>query len=283
MLQLYHYGTAVCAAKVRIVLAEKALEWEGVTVILGLDGGKPPPGVLTQHDPAYLKLNPNGVVPTLVHDGKVVIESTVILEYLDDAFPRTPLRPVDAYERARMRLWMKRLDDGLHASAGVLMNAVGYRHRYLGMAPEALEKYLQEVRDPDKRAVKKQVIEQGPDAPQVVGALHKFQRVIADIDRRLEEAQWLAGDAYSLAEAAYAPYMYRLETMQMSELWEGDLPRVRAWYQGIKDRPSFHKGIIAPAIDANFRLLREKGKEEWPRMRTKLLSRAQLSAVVGKP
>ncbi|MEO8204391.1 MAG: glutathione S-transferase family protein [Betaproteobacteria bacterium] len=283
MLQLYHYGTAVCAAKVRIVLAEKRLEWEGITVILGLDGGTPAPGVLTQHDPVYLKLNPNGVVPTLVHDGKVVIESTVILEYLDDAFPQFSLRPVDFHERARMRLWLKRLDDGLHAAAGVLMNAVGYRHRYLDMKPEALERYLKEVRDPDKRAVKKQVIEQGSDAPQVIGALHRFQRVLADLEIRLGDAQWLAGGAYSLAEAAYAPYMYRLETMQMAELWEHDLPRVRDWYMRIKERPSFSQGIIAPAIAANFDLLREKGKVEWPKLRTKLLPRSQLPAAAGLP
>lgn len=277
MLELYHYGTAVCAAKVRIALAEKRLPWESRTVILGLDGGKPPPGVLTQHDPAYLKLNPKGVVPTLVHDGKVVTESTVILEYLDDAFPQVALRPADAHGRARMRLWMKRLDDGLHASAGVLMNAVGYRYRYLGMAPADLEKYLEEVRDPEKRAVKRQVIELGSDAPQVVGALRGFQRVIEDIEAVLGEGPWLAGDAYSLAEAAYAPYMFRLETMQMAEIWEDGLPRVGDWYRRIKERPSFHTGVLAPAIQANLELLREKGKLEWPKLRTKLLPRGTMA------
>ena len=54
--------------------------------------------------PEYLKINPRGVVPTLVHDGKVVRESNVILEYLEDAFPAHPLRPEDPFERAEMRL-----------------------------------------------------------------------------------------------------------------------------------------------------------------------------------
>src|SRR3989304_2272059 len=84
MLLLYHYGTAVCAAKARMVLSEKGLPWEGRIVRLGLDGSKPAPGVLTQHDPEYLKLNPNGGVPTPVHDGKVVIESTVTNEDLGE-------------------------------------------------------------------------------------------------------------------------------------------------------------------------------------------------------
>ena len=280
MLLLYHYGTAVCAAKVRIVLSEKGLPWEGRIVRLGLDGSKPAPGVLTQHDPEYLKLNPNGVVPTLVHDGKVVIESTVINEYLDETFPEVPLRPADAYARARMRLWTKRLDEGLHAAAGILMNAIGYRHRYLSMAPADYRKYMNEVRDPDKREIKRQVIERGIEAAPVVGALHKFQRMILDIEEKLGASRWLAGETYSLADASYTPYMYRLETMQMSELWEAGCPQVCDWYRRIKERPSFHEGVIAPAVTANLELLREKGKEEWPKLRSKLLPQTVRRATV---
>lgn len=273
MLVLYHYGTAVCAAKVRIVLSEKKLPWEGRTVILGLDGSKPKPGVLTQHDPEYLKLNPNGVVPTLVHDGKVVIESTLINEYLDETFPEIPLRPSDAYGKVQMRLLTKRLDEGLHAAAGVLMNAVGYRHRYLNMDPADYERYLANVTDPEKREVKRQVIAQGAEAPAVVGALRKFQRLILDIEQRLSSGSpWLLGESYTLADASYTPYMYRLETMQMSELWKPSCPHVCDWYRRIKERPSFHEGVVAPAVAANLELLREKGKEIWPQLRSKLLT-----------
>lgn len=282
MLELYHYGTAVCAAKVRIVLAEKGLPWKGHIVILGLDGSKPAPGVLTQHDPAYLKLNPNGVVPTLVHDGKVIIESTVINEYLDDVFPDVPLRPTHAYGRAQVRMWTKRIDEGLHAAAGVLMNAVGYRYRYLSMQPANLTRYLNDVRDADKREIKRQVIEQGVEAPQVVGALQKFQRLILDIEHTLVASRWLAGEAYTLADASYAPYMFRLETMQMAELWEPLCPRVCDWYQRVKERSSFHAGVIAPAVAANLGLLRAKGRQEWPKLRAKLLGQP-LVVVVSKP
>ena len=78
MITLYHHGSSVCAAKVRVALAEKSLPWQGVYVDI-LRGD--------QFDPAYTKLNPKAVVPTLVHDGKVIIESTVICEYLDECFP----------------------------------------------------------------------------------------------------------------------------------------------------------------------------------------------------
>lgn len=104
MLKLYHNDMSVCAAKVRTVLAEKGAAWEGVHMDLRA-------GDTQKHD--YLKLNPNAVVPTLVHDGRVIIESTVICEYLDDAFPQNPLKG-NAIENARMRLWTKQLDEGLH-------------------------------------------------------------------------------------------------------------------------------------------------------------------------
>ena len=110
MIQLYHNDMSSCSQKVRLGLAEKHLDWGSEHLSLR-DGD--------QYEPAYLALNPNGVVPTLVDDGHVIIESQVILEYLDDAYPEPPLRPANATERARMRLWTKQLDEGgacLHGS-----------------------------------------------------------------------------------------------------------------------------------------------------------------------
>ena len=96
MLELYHAGLTACSKKVRLSLREKGLSYVSHYVELGR---------FQQHDPDYLKLNPNGLVPTLIHDGVPVIESTVINEYLDDVFPEVLLRPGDPVERARMRVW----------------------------------------------------------------------------------------------------------------------------------------------------------------------------------
>ena len=105
MLELYHHGTSVCAAKPRIVLAEKGIEWKGhyVDILAG-----------EQFKPEYMKLNPNAVVPTLVHDGHVIIESTVICEYIDEFFPNPPLKPDNPADRAQMRIWTKRIDEQVH-------------------------------------------------------------------------------------------------------------------------------------------------------------------------
>ena len=94
MLTLYDFGNSVCCQKVRITLCEKGLDWEASPVNLFRS---------EQYDPAYLKLNPKGVVPTLVHDGKPVNELTLICEYIDETFPEPPLMPKDPWQRSRAR------------------------------------------------------------------------------------------------------------------------------------------------------------------------------------
>lgn len=109
MLELYDNYISVCAQAVRLALAEKQLDWVKHHVRFQTND---------RFAPEYLKLNPKSQVPTLVHDGRVVVESTVILEYLEDRFQEHPLRPVDPYDRARMRIWTKKVDEGIHAACG---------------------------------------------------------------------------------------------------------------------------------------------------------------------
>ena len=118
MLELHHANTSVCAQKVRLVLAEKELDWTGH--VIDIRRGE-------QFDPAYLKLNSKAVVPTLIHDGAVIVESSVIDEYLDDAFAAPPLKSEDPLARARMRLWVKAIDDGLHAAVVTLSFSIVLR------------------------------------------------------------------------------------------------------------------------------------------------------------
>ena len=130
MLYLYHGTTSVCAIKARLALHEKGLEWDGE--ILDLHRGD-------QHRPEYLQLNPNGVVPTLVHAGRVIIESTLIIGYLDESFPDPPLMPSDPFQRAQARLWMKKIDDYLHAACSTVTFAIAFRQGLLKRTPEELE------------------------------------------------------------------------------------------------------------------------------------------------
>ena len=105
-LELYHNDMSTCAQKVRLTLTEKCLDW--TSHHMDLRKGD------TRTD-EYKKLNPNAVVPTLIDKGTVICESTVIMEYLEDAYPQTSLRPKDPIECARMRTWTKQLDENLKA------------------------------------------------------------------------------------------------------------------------------------------------------------------------
>ena len=122
MLTLYDGTTSVCAIKVRLALLEKGIAFDSHNI--DLRAGE-------QFDPGYLKLNPNAVVPTLVDSDDVVIESSVILQYLEDTRPDPSLLPDGALDRAQMRIWMKRVDDAIHPSIGNLTHATAYRPAFL--------------------------------------------------------------------------------------------------------------------------------------------------------
>src|SRR6186997_1065431 len=151
-LALYHNDMSSCAQKVRLMLAEKGLEWESRH--LDLRAGE------HQQD-WYIKLNPRAVVPTLIDGDIVVPESNVINEYLDERFPDPPLKPADPFGRARMRLWTKQLDEGVHdAGIAVLSFGLAFRHQYLTKG-EAGKEMLESIPDPIKRERRRDVIAQG--------------------------------------------------------------------------------------------------------------------------
>lgn len=259
MLELYHNDMSVCAAKVRIVLAEKGLEWKGYA--LNLRAGD-------ALKPEYLRLNPNGVVPTLVHDGHVVIESTVICEYLDDVWSETPLRPRDPYARTRMRLWTKQLDEGVHAATGTISTCIAFRHQHLKKSPEELKRYFDSIPQPERRERLQKAVEFGMDSPTFAPALRRFDRLIADIERTLTEGDWLASDSFSLADVAYTPYMIRLEHLGLGDMVRSR-PRVAAWRERLFARPSFKTAVadwFNPGTLAVFEAQRESAREKAARI-----------------
>ena len=185
MLELYNNINSVCAQKVRIALAEKG---QDVTEhLLTLRGD--------QNEPGYLKLNPNGVVPTLVHDGRSIIESSLILYYIDEVFPNPPLMPQDPYRRHQVRLYNKLIDEYLHNSCTILTFATAFRPNFLKMSREA---WLAEInKAPLKRRAeyKRSVIEHGLDSEFVADAVAQHQKLLKWMAASLEHGPFLAGDA----------------------------------------------------------------------------------------
>lgn len=232
MLTLYHNAASTCSQKVRLVLAEKGLDYESRDVDL-INGG--------QHDPEYVKLNPNHVVPTIVNDDGVFIESTLINEYLDDAFPKPAMRPATAAGRHAMRLWTKRIDD-LHPNAGVITYAIGTRPMILQRNPEEIEAQIEQIPDPKRRALRRSVIEHGVKSPEFAGAVAAFARVLDAMQSSLGKHAWLAGDSFSLADAAALPYVLRVDHLAMDSLI-ADRERVADWYARVQARPSFERAV----------------------------------------
>jgi glutathione S-transferase len=233
MMTLYHNDMSVCAAKVRTALAEKKLSWEGVHLDLRAGDAQ---------KPEYLKLNPNAVVPTLVHNGRTIIESTVICEYIDDEWPDRPLKPDHTWERAQMRLWTKQLDESVHAAVAVLSSCIAFRHQWLARPPQDRAKWLAGIPQADRRERSQSMIELGLDSPYFAPALRRFVKLFDDFEVVLENAPWLAGQGFSLADIGYAPYLARLRHLGIDILFDRH-PRVAGWSQRIAGRPSAREGV----------------------------------------
>ncbi len=254
MLYLYQGSTSVCSVKVRLALAEKGLAYDGE--VLDLQRGD-------QHRPDYAKLNPNEVVPTLVHDGKVVIESTLIIEYLDEAFPAPPLMPAAPYARAGARLFMKKIDDYLHAACSTITFATANRRVLIKKTLDELAAHLAKIPNPDYRERQRLAIAQGLAAPHVAQALRAYDKYIADMETALAERVYLAGDAYTLADVAATPYIFRAEVLGLDGLWRERRPKVAAWYDRIRSRPSFEAAVVAPISAADRDRFTVPREETW--------------------
>lgn len=254
MIELYHADMSTCAQKVRFVLAEKKLDWTGHTLNLR---------TRDQHQPDYLKLNPNGVVPTLVDNGQVIIESTVICEYLDDAYPDIPLRPDSPADRALMRRWTKWLDEVLHFYTGVLSGSIAFRHQHLARPADELAAYLDGIPDPKRRARQREQIEKGMEAEQFIDAVGTFEDFLTRLEAQLSETRWMAGERYSLADIGYTPYVIRLFELELAP-WMANRPNILKWYEQIQARENFTAGYKEWKNNDYCALMAEKGREAWP-------------------
>ncbi|ATE65477.1 glutathione S-transferase family protein [Rhizorhabdus dicambivorans] len=237
MLELYHADMSTCAAKVRCLLAEKGLAWEGR--MLNLRAGD-------QHTPEFLALNPKAVIPVLVHDGVVVTESNIIMEYIEDAFPQgVSLMPANPLSRARVRAWMQRLDAGLHFDIAVLSIAVVIRSQLMAVhgTPEALDAYYAAIPDPKLRAIYQEVVPLGVRAPAFRASLDAWRKAMEAVEAALSGSAFLVGDSPTLADFAILPYVRRLEDLQMLQLWD-DLSLGRPWLAHMKDTAGYQQGIV---------------------------------------
>jgi len=256
MLELHHSPFSTCSQKVRLVLAEKGLDFVSHEVDL-IGGG--------QHDPEYVKLNPNHVVPTLVHHGVPLIESTLINEYVDDEFPDTPLQPSDAHGRHAVRLWTKFIDEKVHPAAPVVTFALGPRMLLLQQPSEVREANIEAIPDPKERALRRSVVEHGIQAPEFIGAYGQMMGMLDRIEAAVADGEWLSGDAFGLADAAAFPYVLRLDHLAMSPPLSPEVrPGLAGWYRRVQERPCFRTAVAQWIPDFVVEIMRANGEALWP-------------------
>jgi glutathione S-transferase len=240
MLELYYYENSICAERVLMTLAEKGVtDW--VPHHLHLFKGE-------HFSPEYLKLNPKGVVPTLVHDGQVIRESAIICDYLDDLFDQSPLKPETGAQKARMREWVKDGDDYVFEAVGSLSFASVFRARMLEMSIDQRAEHWRKQKVLDRALRQVSCVELGLDSPYVTRAIASWDRTWRYIEEALSQGRpWLMGDQFTLADLCYAPFIARIAGLQLLDVWLADRPLSRAWWERLAARPSFKVADVGPS------------------------------------
>jgi glutathione S-transferase len=236
--ELYHFWSSVCSVKVRMCLEEKRVPWTSRYIDLFR---------FDQMQPEYLKLNPDGVVPTLVHDGKPIRESSIIAEYIDDAFEGPALKPADPLKRARMREFIRLCDDGLPAI--VLPTMVKYilpklRNRW---GDEELARRAEQRPTDFYKRVHRKAIQGAVSEAELAECFVALDKILDRMQQMLiDNGKWIVGE-FSLADIAVAPYLFRLSALGEERFWSATKPsRITDWYKRILERETFQVAASWP-------------------------------------
>jgi glutathione S-transferase len=227
---LYNAPQSTCSQRVRFVLNAKKISFAEIKLDL-LAGD--------QLKPDYLALNPNGVVPTLDHDGAVVIDSSVIIEYLDEVVP-TPesFTPRDPVTRARMRALMRFIDEMPAAAVRVPTFNLAFLPRFAAMSEEEFLAFAESK--PLRKEFMLTMGRKGFPQKEMDAATQRLRRTYERMDSEIEKSggPWLLGEEISLADIALMPAIVRMADLGQETAWQ-DLPRVERWYDAIRAHPAF--------------------------------------------
>jgi glutathione S-transferase len=226
--KLYNAPQSTCSQRVRFVLNAKGLPFteERLNLLAG-----------DQLKPDYLKLNPHGVVPTLDHDGQIVIDSNVINEYLDEVEPKEGFTPEDPVKRARMRTLMHFIDEMPTAAVRVPTFNLAFLPSFQKMPREQFVAFAESK--PLRREFMLAMSQTGFPQSEMEAALKRLRRTYERMDREIEKSggPWLLGKEITLADVAVMPALVRMDDLGLAS-WQ-DLPRVVAWFDKIRAQPAF--------------------------------------------
>jgi glutathione S-transferase len=227
---LYNAPQSTCSQRVRFVLNAKGLPFAEKKLDL-LAGD--------QLAPEYLALNPNGVVPTLDHDGQIVIDSSVIIEYLDEVMPQgTNFTPRDPVKRAAMRALMRFIDEMPAAAVRVPTFNLAFLPRFAAMSEAEFQAFAESK--PLRKEFMLAMGRTGFPQKDMDSAMARLRRTYERMNAAIEDSggPWLLGRDISLADVSVMPAIVRMADLGRDGDW-ADLPRVANWYELIRAEPAF--------------------------------------------
>ncbi|MWL87735.1 glutathione S-transferase family protein [Cupriavidus sp. SW-Y-13] len=226
-MKLFHGWLSSASRRVRLCLAEKGIDYESVPVDLAAQ---------EHHSPAFLAMNPNGVVPALVlDDGRFLYESSTLCEYLDETFPTPSLRPADAYVRAQMRNFVRWTDDHALPHLLILNWSLALQPVASQWSDDALATRLARIPTATRREAWLRIARKPYTDDEKRHALESLLALMPKMETSLVNHPWLMGDDYSLADIAAVPFVARIAELAPQAL----TPAVSDWWRRIQDRPAF--------------------------------------------
>ena len=271
MIELYYFENSICSDRAVMTLAEKGVtDW--VPHHIHLFKGE-------QFDPEYLKLNPKAQVPTLVHDGEVIRESSVIADYLDDLYPEPPLKPKSRPAIAQMQEWIKEADEAGYEGVAALSFIAVFRAKLLAMPDAERDAYWAGQTVLERTQRQQSCVFDGYRSPYALRAIAAWERAFAKIDKTLADGRpWLMGEQFTLADLNLAPFVARLDGLQLVEPWLEDRPHGKKWWRAIQARPSYDQAQVGPTSEESETMRIEGAKmlDEFKSTRADYLSRYPL-------
>jgi glutathione S-transferase len=231
LLELYYLKEAdsICSNRAILALAEKGItDWTPRYIELLKED---------QFKPEYLKLNPKGQVPTLVHDGRAIRESSIITNYIDDLKPEPALKPADPADRALMQEWIKDSDEtGYQATA-----SINFVTRFrLSIPLDVLESRWKRQPDIERTHRQQSCVKEGLESLYLYRAIGGWDRIFGKLEETLSDGRlWVMGDQFTLVEVNYTPFIKVLEMIDLLDLWLEGRPNLTRWWDNIASRPSY--------------------------------------------
>jgi glutathione S-transferase len=152
----------------------------------------------------------------------------------------------------------------MHAATSTVSGGVAFRFQHIDhKSPDELEAHLMKTADPVRRARQREQILNGMETPLFAEAINRFDRLFTDMEAALGQSPWLAGDSYSLADAALTPTLTQFDHLQFLGVLDRR-PRLTDWYVSVVARPNYLSAITDWLSESDVPLMKEKGLAAWP-------------------